>query len=283
VDARAFLDRAAQRLAAEEARYGLILGISRRLVDDPHEYGSEEPWFLILEDDGELAGLALRTPPFNILVAAFSGDTPEVAPVMVTEAASTFDALPGVVGEPEIADSFAEGWCALRRVKVGHTMRQRIYRLTEVKPIPLSPGELRLAGESDLELITGWAMGFQEATFGQAEVDRVAGRVAKQVARGEIFLWVDGEPVSMASKARPSGNAVSVGMVYTPPNLRKRGYASSCVAALCGVLLKKGFTYCTLYTDLSNPTSNKIYKRIGFEEVCDSVAHTFTGPGTLGS
>ena len=62
-----------------------------------------------------------------------------------------------------------------------------------------------------------------------------------------------------------------VGYVYTPPALRGRGYATSTVAALSGQLLRGGSRFCCLYTDLANPTSNAIYRRIGYEPVCDVV------------
>jgi len=52
--------------------------------------------------------------------------------------------------------------------------------------------------------------------------------------------------------------------------LRGRGYATSCVAALTTRLLDSGKTFCCLYTDLSNPTSNSIYQRIGYRPVCDT-------------
>jgi predicted GNAT family acetyltransferase len=41
------------------------------------------------------------------------------------------------------------------------------------------------------------------------------------------------------------------------------------VAALSDLLLRRGFEFCVLYTDLSNPTSNAIYTRIGYRPVRD--------------
>jgi predicted GNAT family acetyltransferase len=33
--------------------------------------------------------------------------------------------------------------------------------------------------------------------------------------------------------------------------------------------------YCFLYTDLSNPTSNRIYMNVGYELVCESADYVF--------
>jgi predicted GNAT family acetyltransferase len=63
--------------------------------------------------------------------------------------------------------------------------------------------------------------------------------------------------------------------VYTPPGRRGRGYATALVAALSAELLAAGRRFCFLYTDLANPTSNRIYQRIGYERVCDSAEIRF--------
>jgi predicted GNAT family acetyltransferase len=158
-------------------------------------------------------------------------------------------------------------------------MQQRVYGLSEVRSIRLSPGKLRRAGEPDKQLVARWVAEFQEDVFGQADDGAMAARAARQVDRGEVYLWEDGEPVSIAAACRPAGRTVTIGLVYTPPHLRNHGYASSCVATLCELLLKSGYRHCTLYTDVSNPTSNSIYKRIGFTRVCDSADYAFARQG----
>jgi len=73
----------------------------------------------------------------------------------------------------------------------------------------------------------------------------------------------------MAAKTRPTTNGTCINLVYTPPELRGRGYASACVAALSQRLLDSGYMFCCLFTDLSNPTSNHLYQRLGYTPVAD--------------
>jgi hypothetical protein len=147
-------------------------------------------------------------------------------------------------------------------------MRLRIYELRRVTPPRYSPGWLRPAGEKDSSLVVGWMEAFnQEAAPNNPPPDPEATR--RRIADGSIFLWDDNGPVSMALKTRPTQHGISVGAVYTPPEHRRRGYATSCVAVLSQQLLDAGFDYCTLFTDLSNPTSNDIYQQIGYRSVCD--------------
>ena len=65
------------------------------------------------------------------------------------------------------------------------------------------------------------------------------------------------------------------GPVYTPPDDRGRGYASNLVAGVSGEMLSRGAEACFLYTDLGNPTSNAIYRRIGYEQVGESLMIVF--------
>ena len=57
--------------------------------------------------------------------------------------------------------------------------------------------------------------------------------------------------------------------VYTPQPLRRRGYASAVVAELSQRELDAGQSWCSLFTDADNPTSNHIYTEIGYEPRCD--------------
>jgi predicted GNAT family acetyltransferase len=82
-------------------------------------------------------------------------------------------------------------------------------------------------------------------------------------------------PVSIASCGRPTAHGIAVNMVFAPPHLRGRGYAGSCVAALSQRLLDDGWKFCTLFTDLANPTSNSIYQRIGYHSICDFTHYLF--------
>jgi predicted GNAT family acetyltransferase len=182
-----------------------------------------------------------------------------------------------VVGDQAIADCFAAQWCRARGVFVKVRMAQRIYRLDQVADVPLASGRLRLAQPGDEELVAAWGRGYHEEIYGAAGAEEPATDFRGKLRRQEVFVWEDPTPVSMASKARPTPNGISLLGVYTPPARRRRGYATACVAALCGHLLQAGYRFCVLYTDLANPTSNSIYQRIGFRPACDSADNVFGG------
>ena len=76
-------------------------------------------------------------------------------------------------------------------------------------------------------------------------------------------------------KTRPTRHGISVSLVYTPPELRGRGYATACVGELSRKLLGAGREFCALFADLANPISNHIYERIGYRPVCDYEEYRF--------
>ena len=152
-------------------------------------------------------------------------------------------------------------------------MDQGLYRLDQVdETLEQSPGTWRYADEHDCSLIEKWFNLFEkDAGLPTTPYEDVKKRVASFVKEREVFLWEnDGKVVSMMKKARPTKHGVTVSLVFTPREERKKGYARTMVAAGTKELLKE-FDFCVLYTDMMNPTSNKIYMEIGYERIADSV------------
>ena len=90
------------------------------------------------------------------------------------------------------------------------------------------------------------------------------------------YLWeTDGRVVSLAVAGARTPNGRRIGPVYTPPGDRGRGYAGALTAAASQDQLDQGARFCVLLTDLANPTSNSIYRRIGYEPVSDVDLYRF--------
>jgi predicted GNAT family acetyltransferase len=150
-----------------------------------------------------------------------------------------------------------------------------VYELREVEsPVP-ERGQLRLATERDVELVAEWRQEFHRGIFGEADQEESIQAARLRVGDGDVYLWVDGQPVSMAMKTRPTKNGVSVTLVYTPPALRGRGYATACVGELSRLLLASGWAFCALFADVTNVPANRVYQRVGYRPVCDYDKYAF--------
>jgi len=277
-DAAAFLAEADDLLLADEARHNLILGVAGTVRDAPELYPLRMFW--LVRHGGEVVGAAMRTPPYNLILARPAS---EQALAALAEAVS--DELPGVVGAVPESEEFAELWAANAGARARTHMRQGVYALEHVEPPPPASGSPRVATPDDRELVLSWWLAFGDEVLheGGPGRDNAAAMIDHRLSSPSagIVLWEDGgEPVSLAGWGGRTPNGIRVGPVYTPPELRGRGYASSLTAELAqrlldGRLFDGGRRFCFLYTDLANPTSNAIYERIGYRRVAESAEVLF--------
>jgi RimJ/RimL family protein N-acetyltransferase len=176
---------------------------------------------------------------------------------------------PGVVGPDRTALWFAERAIALG-VRFLEPIPQQIHVLRDKPNYPGAPGYARVIGPADVELFADWTIAFvREAVLHGALPSRQ--RLAQIATEGRHLFWiVGGEPVSIAGIVRRTRHAAAIASVYTPPALRRRGYAGSVTAAVVERIFAEGKCAACLYTDLRNPASNRCYAKIGFKPVCNS-------------
>ena len=189
--------------------------------------------------------------------------------------------LSGVLGPPAVAGAFARRWAERLGKQARRGMATRIFQLDAVTPAPAVAGALRPATAADLDLLVSWVAAFTRDIGEREEAGRgrrARAGVSRTIAAGGLHLWeVEGAgPVSMANATGATPSGIRINMVYTPPELRRRGYASACVGALSQAMLDAGRRFCFLYTDLANPTSNHIYQELGYRPVADADTYDFT-------
>jgi len=264
-DARTFLERARAWLMEKEDEHNLLLGLAEMLSGGPPADGADGYLFATVEERGEVVGAVFRTPPYKAgLTAMPLAAAPGVARVL----AERYDHLPAVFGRREVAEVVGEAWASLKGVVARPGLPQRMYRLDRVTFPEGIPGAMRPATQEDLPRVHDWGERFAEdagASFATAPRTRVG-----WVESGSLFLWEDeGEAVSMALATGRTPNGVRIGYVFTPRERRGRGYATALTAALSQRELDRGARFCVLYTDLTNPTSNAIYPRVGYRPLHD--------------
>jgi predicted GNAT family acetyltransferase len=157
-------------------------------------------------------------------------------------------------------------------------MAQRIYRLTTLRQVEGVPGRARRATQRDRPLLLEWVRSFLAEAIPEGPPDVGPERIVDArlgEGRGGFTIWEDGGPASLAGWGGTTPNGARIGPVYTPPEHRRRGYGSAVTAAVSAEQLASGHAFCFLYTDLANPTSNKIYTDLGYEPVCDSIDYAF--------
>ncbi|MFB7718521.1 GNAT family N-acetyltransferase [Nocardia sp. NPDC056100] len=267
-DPKQFKETAFEFLMRDPVRHTLILSIvqdrAAGLVVDP-----APSFFAVVRADAQIVGAMMRTPGRRIVLGQMPFAAIELA--AATLAPLTPDA-PGVYGDPEAAAEFARAWAALRGNDFRATVGFHLYLLGTLQPA-YAPGQPRQGTADDLDLCLRWTQEFATET---AEPPMAATDVAARIRAGRWWLWEDNDnPVCLAGHSATLFGITRIGPVYTPPSARRHGYASALTSHLSDRIRTEGSRPC-LTADMANPTSNKIYRALGYELVGDYLNYDFT-------
>jgi GNAT superfamily N-acetyltransferase len=279
-DTAEFLSMTGEFLRAEAARNSVMLTVTADLeaagpaaADGGTLFGWQRA------EAGPLTAAFMHTPGYPAMLSAMSQTA---AAELARDLTAAGHLVPGVNAAQQAADAFTAAW----RERTGDTVtvhrRMRLFRLARlVPPAPCPAGSARPAGGTDRDLLDGWFGAFAREVGDFPAHDHRAD-IDKRLGYGGITIWeAGGVPVSVACLTRAVGGMARVGPVYTPPELRGRGYAGAATAAVSQAALDAGVREVVLYTDLANPTSNALYERLGYRAVEDRVVLAFEPPVTL--
>ncbi len=251
-------------LEKNEQENNLILGVLQMV---------HQPIFMGIAKQGEeIAVVFLQTEEKKQIIVATSEMAEEDIVELAKKLAEVYPNVPGLIGNKKIVQRLAEEIAVLANKKTTVAMEQGIYELKQVKKKWNGDEVFREVNSDELTLIEQWIYQFCEDVNLPTTKEEAKQTAHTLITNHRLFgLEVDGKLVSVAAKTRPTKNNITVNFVYTPKEERKKGYASNCVAALSQRMLDEGYKTTTLYTDLANPTSNKIYQEIGYEQIAESV------------
>jgi GNAT superfamily N-acetyltransferase len=264
-DVRLFSDAAEEFLLSRTVLHNLILTIvdGRLTLPEPGRY-----WVAFRAQ--QVVGVAVQSPltyPATIVPME-----PDVAAALVDAIVDADVILPGVNGEVATAASFAGRWTERRKSAAFPVQGLRLYQLVELNEAASVEGQLRRADAGDRDLAVAWLQEFYVET--KMPAINAESFMDAALASERLWLWQDGSVVSMAISSKPIQGVVRLSAVYTPPESRKHGYAAACVHGISRHFTDAGYR-CMLYTDLGNPVSNSIYRRIGYRAVAEAIHYRF--------
>ncbi|MFI1890132.1 GNAT family N-acetyltransferase [Streptomyces jumonjinensis] len=271
-----FLARAGEFLRSRPGPHVMQLTWAERVrMRGADAFGAEAPVFGVLERAGEVRATFYRLPP---RVLGLSPLSPEQADSLAARLAALGHSLRSVSADHSTATAFAEAW----RRHTGATpkirdTRLRLYRLgTLTPPEPMPAGRGRVLGEQDLEQVMFWCGEFAKAVGEVVSIDADSW-ASTRYADKRYTLWEtpDGAPVSIAGMNPLIGGQIQVDVVYTPADLRGRGYAGAATVEVSRAALAAGARDVVLFADAANPTSNALYQRLGYRTLADWGTYEF--------
>lgn len=259
-------------LESDEIKNNLPLGVLLNLAP-----GRIPLYMATVSRDGIPLFVLLQTNQYQLIVSKLSEISSQEIAQVADKLYKHLVNVNEIVGEECVVELLAEKMAEKLGCETYVKMLQGVYGLRHLKKrADFGHGQLEMATEKDADWLYEWFVQFGDDTFLPVSKEEAVQLVRGAIDRKQLYLWVaDGQPVSMARITRPTKTNAAISWVYTPPEKRNRGYATNVVTALTEHLLNSGYQTVSLFTDLANPTSNKIYREIGFEQLSSSVVMSF--------
>jgi hypothetical protein len=280
-DPSEFSRRVTPLLLEREAENCITLGILAQAARG--DVSAPPPMMLAVEDDaGRPVVVATMNRAFVLLLTRAA---PRAAEAVAHHLVDNGIDAPGVQAPLGTVEPFVDAWVGRTGWAAKPLFGLAVHQLDAVTaPSLAAPGSLRAATADDADLLDAWSDAFAlEAHVERRPAAERRAHVEAGIGEGRYFVWcdpADGPAVCLVGTVGRTPNGIRIGSVYTPPERRRRGYASAAVAEVSRRMLAGGRRFCFLYTDLANPTSNKIYAAVGYRRVCDFRKYEFAPPAT---
>ncbi|GAA1655670.1 GNAT family N-acetyltransferase [Actinoplanes couchii] len=197
--------------------------------------------------------------------------TPDQADSLAAHLIATGHRPPSAGGDRSTAENFTDAW--RRHTGTTPTVRVRLilHRLaTLTPPQPKPPGRGRPATAADHDHLLQWCRDLAVDLHEDVTVDDTTWPGTRFAEKTYTF-WQnpDGEDVAMAGVTPMIGGQIRVDPVYTPRRHRRHGYGAAVTTEVTRAALAAGATDVVLFTDAGNPTSNALYRRLGYVPLTD--------------
>ena len=270
-----FLKKGEKFLLENESLNNILLGLANSISHKDRPADAE--LYILVEVDGNIVGAALRTDQRRAILISHMDDLyiDSILSFIINKNIE----LSGVNGKSSQVESFAKKYCKSFDLCFEMETKLGIYELNKLLMPKNSAYLLRVINDEDFDITLKFVESFIRDCFPKEENFKFeAQEMAKRFITNKSVYFLlnpNNEIVSMAANVRQTKNTACVGFVYTPDNFRKKGYGSLVTALVSKEILDGGKMACNLYTDLSNPTSNSIYQKIGYRKIGESIHFKF--------
>ena len=273
-NAAGFLAAAGTFLKISEAENSIVSISAARMISGPTR-DDADTYLASVEHGGSVVAATLHGSAGGVLLTA--GPAPALT-LLAADMAERRRVPKSMIGPLAACETFAREWTD--RTGQRHTLRfhLRHYELHRPPSLPRARGHMRMPRQVEHDLLLGWQLAFMEEVRLSDEPARVQRVFARRLEQGMVRVWDDDGIVALAGYGDGGTDVARVAPVFTPPEHRRRNYASALVGELSRELFEQGKRAMFLTTDVANPTSNSIYRKIGYLPAADHYHFDFLPP-----
>lgn len=272
---QSFLNTNEELLLKQESFHNLLLGLAYNIRDQNPEL--IKPLYYSITVDDKVVACALRSTSDKPLIVT---EMPyHAVDLLIENIINNQIELVAVIGEENTSTYFKNQWIKIKNINFKINIHLGVYECFKVEFPEVILGELIQANVEHKIILQEYIKGFNQDCFPENPMtdEDIEKLMNRHLANKSIFLLKNksNELVSMVANSRSTINGGTISLVYTPSKLRGIGYASSAVALLSEKIIFNGKKVVNLFTDLTNPTSNAIYQKIGFKKIGQNIHYDF--------
>jgi predicted GNAT family acetyltransferase len=245
----------------------------------------EECFWWILFLDQRIVGVAIKTGHQPMILSPMPIISSETFAYHILQQSLEFSC---VNGPQDTVESFLDAYT--KASSLGSSLqrklktKQLIYEVKDLREPSQWKGSPHQLTHDDIEIGAIFLKEFHEEVNFETNFDLIAFTRAK-VDAGLYWFWtdiIDGVKTIVALGghsfvvANPTGerSVGRIGPIYTRPSYRSHGYGSYLTAFLTSTLLTNYSCRVMLFADEANPSSNKIYRRLGYEVLGENLEYS---------
>lgn len=242
----------------------LLADISRE-----SEFLSPPYHFVTFKRGPNLLGCGVSLEPDGLILSDLPAD---LAALVIKSIQHERIEIRRLVGPPRLVSNIAARLTENWNYRVSETVRWQVGRLDNITSgLHRARGAIRQASPEDAAIIETWARDYSQEKPAFLDIPRF---MRLKMKKGDLYLWDDQGPRSLATISGTTQRGVRISSVYTPAAFRGRGYASCIVKTLGTQLLNSGYDFVML-TWRTGSDEGKIYKRLGFVTAGERSAYMF--------
>jgi len=223
---------------------------------------------------GDSIYLAIQTAPHPMVHFSFGDNIKEMAKLLAKYLSGNKSLPIKISGIKKTVGIFKDAASGLG-AEYTESRHLNLMKCSKVNDIEIAKGEYQSPITLNFDF-GSWYMGFHIdcEIDGEMDIELSKAQAKKMTDSGKLVCFsVKGSPVTMAAKKRKLVGGQCVGAVYTPNNLRGKGYSTACIKHLTQEILSEGNDCAFLYADKHNPASNRVYKKVGYKKIADFIEY----------
>jgi GNAT superfamily N-acetyltransferase len=247
----------------------MILRSNLRRTGIVYEGKAQQGTYIAAFEQAEIVGVAAHYWNGMVFLQA-PADVERLVPVCVQASGRTVKGFGGPLEQVRRARRALNLETAEARLDQDETL----YALDLAKlVVPGSPVQCRAPTKDDHDTLSRWRAAYEVETLGSddsADTRARSERVMADVIAGgdaRVALGESDELVSFSAFNSALPDMVQLGGIYTPPEVRRRGYARAAVAATLLGARDRGVTRAVLFANA--PDAIRCYTALGFRRIGD--------------